>query len=244
MIDLHCHILPGMDDGAEDIHEAKAMLGLSCESGVCSMYLTPHYFPEENNIDFFLAKRKKAWEELDAVLAPRENCRIRLGAEVRYCEQLLALDLRKLTLGESDYLLLELPGGRYPAYLRQVIEALLGKGLIPILAHVERYIYFREEPELLKRLIDLGALAQVSVQALFDRRDKNFSMACMQHGLVQIAASDAHNITDRKPCMELLHKLPEELKRLHEAFSAAVWENELPPYIRATNVKKSALGYR
>lgn len=243
MIDLHCHILPNMDDGAKDVHEAKAMLALTCASGVGAMYLTPHYYPEKNNIGFFLAKRKKAREELNAVFAPRENCRIRLGAEVRYCEQLLALDLRKLTLGESDYLLLELPGGRYPAYLRQVIEELLGKGLIPILAHVERYIYFREEPELLKRLIDLGVLAQVSVQALFDRRDKNFSMACMRHGLAQIAASDAHNTTDRKPCMELLYKLPEELKQLHEAFSTAVWENELPPYIRATNVKKSAFGY-
>lgn len=244
MIDLHCHILPNMDDGAEDVHEAKAMLAMACASGVGAMYLTPHFYPEKKSVDIFLTERKRAWEELSAVLGPRENCQIRLGAEVRYCEQLLSLDLRKLTLGESDYLLLELPGGRCPAYLRQVVEELLGKGLIPILAHVERYTYFREEPVLLKRLVDLGALAQVSAQALFDRRDKNFSMTCMQHGLVQIAASDAHNLIDRKPCMELLDKFPEELKQLHQAFTTAVWENELPPYIRATNVKKSAFGYR
>lgn len=244
MIDLHCHVLPGIDDGAKDIHEAKAMLAMACASGVDAVYLTPHFDPEKKTVDTFLADREKAWGELSAVLDSRDNCQIRLGTEVRYCEHLLSLDLRKLTLGGSDYLLLELPGHRYPAYLTQVIEALLGKGLIPIFAHVERCTYFREEPELLKRLIDLGALAQISMQALFRRQDKNFSMACLRHGLAQLVASDAHNTTSRKPCMELLQTLPQEIRELHDAFTVAVWDNELPPYIRATAVSRTLFGYR
>lgn len=244
MIDLHCHILPEMDDGAKDVSEAKAMLAMQYASGVESLCLTPHFYPEKESIETFLAEREKTWETLCAVLAPQEKTQIRLGAEVRYCEQLLTLDLRDLTLGKSDYLLLELPGRRYPAYAVQIMEELLGKGITPVLAHVERYAYFREEPQLLKRLIDLGALAQVSAQALFDKRDRNFSMACLQHGLAQIVASDAHNETTRKPCMELLRKLPMELQQLHDAFTVAVWENELPPYIRATTVKKTFFGYR
>ena len=244
MIDLHCHILPGIDDGAEDISEAKAMLAMQQTSGVERLCLTPHFYPEDKSIETFLTERNRALEALCATLAPEEKAHIRLGAEVRYCEQLLSLDLRKLTLGDSVYLLLELPGLRYPTYAVQIMEELLDRGLIPILAHVERYTYFREEPELLKRLIDLGALALVSVQALFDKKDKNFSVACLQHGLAQIVASDAHNITTRKPCMELLRKLPQELLQLHEAFTVAVWENELPPYIRATTVKKTFFGYR
>lgn len=244
MIDLHCHILPGIDDGAKDVSEAKTMLAIQQASGVESLCLTPHFYPEDKSIETFLTERNRAWEALCAVLAPQEKEQIRLGAEVRYCEQLLSLDLRSLTLGQSDYLLLELPGRRYPAYAVQIIEELLGKGITPVLAHVERYAYFREEPELLKRLIDLGALAQVSAKTLFDKRDRNFSMACLQHGLVQIVASDAHNITTRKPCMELLRKLPMELQQLHDAFTVAVWENELPPYIRASTVKKTFFGYR
>lgn len=244
MIDLHCHILSGVDDGAKDISEAKSMLAMQQASGVESLCLTPHFYPEDKSIETFLTERESAWADLCAVLAPQEKKQIRLGAEVRYCEQLLSLDLRSLTLGQSDYLLLELPGCRYPAYAVQIMEELLGKGITPVLAHVERYAYFREEPELLKRLIDLGTLAQVSVQALFDKRDKNFSVACMQHGLAQIVASDAHNITTQKPCMALLRKLPQELQQLHDSVTVAVWENELPPYIRTTTVKKTIFGYR
>ena len=244
MTDLHCHILPGIDDGAENVSEAKAMLSMQRAAGVESLCLTPHFCPEDKQIAAFLSERESAWESLCAVLVPQEKEQLRLGAEVRYCEQLLSLDLRSLTLGQSDYLLLELPGCSYPAYAVQIMEELLGRGIIPVLAHVERYAYFREEPELLKRLIDLGVLAQVSAQTLFDKRDRNFSVACLKHGLAQIVASDAHNETTRKPCMELLRKLPQELQQLHTAFAAAVWENELPPYIRASTVKKTIFGYR
>lgn len=244
MIDLHCHLLHGIDDGAQDLQEAWMMLSMQHSSGVDGLFLTPHFYPEEKSIETFLAERDVAWEELRASLDPLEPVQLRLGAEVRYCEQLLMLDVRKLTLGDGDYLLLELPGRRYPAYLTRYIDELLGKGIIPILAHVERCAYFREDPRLLKRLIDLGALAQVSAQTLFDRQDKNFSIACLQHGLAQIVASDAHNSTDRKPCLEQLRKLPDELRRLHDSVTSAVWDNELPPYLRTTPIKKTLLGYR
>lgn len=244
MIDIHCHILPGIDDGAKDIRETKSMLAMQHASGVSGLYLTPHFYPENKSLDTFLRERERSWGSLCSMLASQEKTSLRLGAEVRYCEQLLSLDMRSLTLGESDYLLLELPGQRYPAYAVQVADELLGRGLIPILAHVERYTYFRKEPELLKRLTDLGVLSQVSAQALFDKRDRNFSVACLQHGLAQIVASDAHNETTRKPNMEILQKLPQELQQLHNTFTAAVWENELPPYMRATTVKNSIFGYR
>lgn len=244
MIDIHCHILPGIDDGAKDLREAGKMLSMQHSSGVDGLFLTPHFYPEEKSIATFLTERARAWDELRASLAPWETAQLRLGAEVRYSEQLLSLDLRKLTLGEGDYLLLELPGRRYPAYLTRIMEELMGMGLNPILAHAERCVYFREEPELLKQLADLGVLAQISAGALFDRRDKNFSVACLHHGLAQIVATDAHNTADRKPCMEIMRKLPDELRQLHGAVTAAVWDNELPPYIRATNVKKTFFGYR
>ncbi len=244
MIDLHCHILPGIDDGAQDVKEALAMAVLQRASNVDAMFLTPHFYPEEKSLDTFLAEREEAWRSLSAALPPQEHDRFRLGAEVRYCEQLLSLDLRKVTLGVSDYLLLELPGGRYPAYTVRLLEELLGQGLIPVLAHVERCAYFREEPGLLKRLVDLGALAQVSANALFDKRDRGFALSCLRHHLAQIVASDAHGAIDRKPCMELTLKLPEELQQLHAAFTEAIWENDLPPYVRATTPKKTFFGYR
>ncbi len=240
MIDIHCHILPGMDDGAADTAEAGEMLAMAQASGVDRLFLTPHFYPEQESEGDFLRRRAEALTRIGKY----ENVQLRLGAEVRYCRDLLSLDLRRLTLGESDYLLLELPGHRYPAYAVRIVEELLGNGLIPVLAHVERYAYFREDPALLKRLIDLGALAQVSALALTDRRDKKFAAACLQHYLAQTVASDAHNTTTRKPCMEMLKKLPQELQQLHNAFSEAMWANELPVYIRASHVKKTFFGYR
>lgn len=244
MIDLHCHILPGIDDGAKDVNEAKDILSMQRASGVQRFFMTPHFYPEEKTLNSFLTEREKACKKLCDMLVPQEKMQIRLGAEVRYCELLLSLNLQKLTLGESDYLLLELPNRRYPAYLTRFVEELLSRGLIPILAHVERYAYFREEPALLKSLVDLGVLAQVSAQALFDKRDKNFSIACLCHGLAQIVASDVHNFTDRKSCMAEIRKLPEELQQLHDAITSAVWENELPPYFCVTTLKKTFFGYR
>lgn len=241
MIDIHCHILPGVDDGAKDLSESRAMLAAQRACGVDRLFLTPHFYPEACTLDDFLTAREKAWAQLANL---EELPRIRPGAEVRYCRQLLELDLGKVTLGDSDYLLLELPGRHYPSFAVQIVEQLQGDGFIPILAHVERCAYFREDPELLKRLVDLGALAQVSAAALFDRKDKNFARACLEHNLAQIVASDAHNMTGRKPCMDALNRLPEEICQLHEVFSDAVWNNELTPYIRATAVKKTFLGYR
>lgn len=244
MIDIHSHILPGIDDGAGNVEESRAMLTLQLASGADRLFLTPHYHPEEIPLDVFLAEREKAWTELKAELDENRTLQARLGAEVRYCPELLSLDLRKVTLGSSDYLLLELPGRRYLAYTEQMMEELLGRGIVPILAHVERCTYFREKPELLKRLVELGVLAQVSAKALFDKRDKRFAISCLEHNLAQMIASDSHNTTDRRPCMELLNRLPEELRQLHETFSGAVWDNELPPYIRPSIVKKTIFGYR
>lgn len=243
MIDIHCHILPGIDDGAKDLHEAQKMLNFQRIADVNCMYLTPHFYPEEKKLEEFLAERETAWKELNQNAELLHGFQLRLGAEISYCQEMLTLDLKKLTLGESNYLLLEFPY-YYPAYTEQVMKKLLGQGFIPILAHVERYSYFRREPRLLKQLVDLGALAQVSAQALFNRRDRGFAMACLYNGLAQIVVSDAHNTTDRKPNMDVVYKLPEALKQLHDAFSTAVWKNEQPPYLQATIVKKTFFGYR
>ena len=242
MIDIHCHIIPGIDDGARNLSESLAMLDMQQVSGVKRVYLTPHFYPETKSMDAFLAERKKAWNGLSASLGKSQDLQIRLGAEISYSQELLSLDLKMLTLGESDYLLLEFPC-RYPAYAVQIMQRILDDGFIPILAHVERYSYFRQEPNLLKQLTDIGVLAQVSAKSLFDKRDKRFALACLNHNLAHIVASDAHNTVDRKPSMDLLSRLPEEIKQLHEMFSNAVWQNDLPPYIRATNVKRSFFNY-
>lgn len=244
MIDIHCHLLPGIDDGAPSADVSMAMLAMQRKLGVERMFLTPHFYPEDMAQEDFLAARAASWEAFSAGLEESDKDRIRLGAEVRYCPQLLRLDLQQLTLADTSYLLLELPSRQYPPYLVQSVEQLLGRGVLPILAHVERCLYFRKEPALLKRLVDLGALAQVSAASLFDRRDKNFAKACLDHQLVQMVASDAHDASRRPPNLDQCSRLGEDSRQLHEAVTEAVWDNELPNYFRPTLVKKTIFGYR
>ena len=106
--DLHTHILPGVDDGAKDLEKALEMLRMQKACGVERVALTPHFYPLREEFQSFLDKRQQAYEGLlpnwDAESMPD----LRLGAEVHYSPALAELDLRRLTIGQSDYLLLEL----------------------------------------------------------------------------------------------------------------------------------------
>ncbi len=244
MVDLHTHILPGIDDGARDLPEALSMLSMERAAGVNRIFLTPHFNPERTGPEAFLSAREQAWLQLTSAPEALKNMQFRLGAEVRFCPQLLDMDLKPFTLGGSDYVLLELAGQSCPPNLLQITGNFLQKGIVPVFAHVERYGFFRQDPMQLKHLIDLGALAQVSAGALFDRQDRQFSQACLRHNLAQIVASDAHRTSGRKPCMELLNRLPEDVQQFHHAFSEAVWEGEVAPYVHVSTPKNTFWGYR
>lgn len=244
MTDLHTHILPGIDDGAKNLEETRELLKLQKANGVERVVLTPHFYCERMDLGDFISKRDNAYhatlEILDAATMPQ----IKPGAEVRYSPALLGLDLTNLTLGASSYLLLELPGQHYPAHLDQVVMNLSMMGITPILAHLERYKYFRDQPELLFKLIQEGALGQVSVLSLFDKATKSFALACLRNSLAQIVASDAHNTTLRPPCMAKLKDVlePEFIDKT-ELFAQAVWSNEQTPFFQPSAVKKGIFGY-
>lgn len=244
MIDIHTHILPELDDGANSVEEARSMLMLQRQQGVDRIFLTPHFYPEEMALETFLHERGISWNRLVEELDPEALAGLRLGAEVHYSPNLLQLDVRRLTLGASDYLLLEFSHHRYPVYIEEVISELQEQGIIPILAHVERFPYFRREPQLLAKLMDLGCLGQVSAGALFHRRDNGFARACLEHDLAQIVASDAHNLTGRTPCMKEVSRLPDHLRDKIDVFSQVIWEDAVPPPVRPSQVRKGIWGYR
>lgn len=242
IIDVHTHILPGVDDGAVNGEVSLEMLRLEKQADVEKLYLTPHFYPRHQEFEEFLDNRATAWETLRALTAGMDVPEMRLGAEVHYSPDILEMDLRQMTLGDSDFLLLEMPHQLYPAYGEQVVSKLLEQGITPILAHVERFPYFRKDPGLLKRLIDLGALGQVSADALDLKMDKGFARACLSCGLAQLVGSDAHNTDSRPPCMEEVSKLPEQMIRQIEMFSQCLWENEVPPMVRTALPKKNFFG--
>ena len=115
MIDLHTHILPQIDDGSQSVPESVSLLREERRQGVDTVFLTPHFYAEENCPVSFLKKRYRAWRKLEPYLFPGLPT-VRLGAEVQYFEGICAVeDIRHLRIVGTDYLLLEMPFSMSPA---------------------------------------------------------------------------------------------------------------------------------
>ncbi len=235
MIDIHTHILPFVDDGAADIGQSKELLAAEAADGVDRLFLTPHFDCQEESVDEFIERRDRAFAMLRSELSEDTLPHLRLGAEVRYTPDLLDVDLHRLTLGGSIYLLLELPYTTYPTFIEQVVEKMVERQIVPILAHVERCFYFRRYPNLLKNLINRGALAQVSADVVMNKPKRSLAMSCLRHGLAQFVASDTHNMAERKPCLsKAMAVLTERKQEQLEQYAEAVWNDWDIPMIKAT----------
>ena len=243
--DIHTHILPSIDDGAQSLDTALELLRLQKRSGVERVMLTPHFYPQEEALADFLAKRKEAYTALMAKWEEDTMPQLQLGAEVHYSPALVEMELEQLTLGGGNYLLLELPANEIPAYADQVAAQILRRGITPILAHVERCAYLRRQPELLLRLVQAGALGQISAQALQNKNDRGFGASCIKNGLGHIVASDLHSKTRKDLCLgELAEGKYAELLEWTESFARAVWNDAPLPPFAVRPIKQSVFGYR
>lgn len=219
--DLHTHILPNMDDGAKNLEESLALLDMERQQGVATVVLTPHFYRERETVDAFLQRRQQSMDTLLEAL-PEGSPKLILGTEVAWFSSLAEEpELEKLCLGNTKYILLELPYAAWSKYLLdQVYQFASSSGLIPILAHVERYLPL-QRPGQLEALLSMGLPMQMSADALtrFFKRHKMVEL--LKRGQWYIG-SDCHNTDKRKPNMAaaaevLLKRLPGH--RAHEMLS-------------------------
>lgn len=200
LCDIHGHFLPGVDDGCKTTEEAITLLKNSYSQGVRRMFATPHYYPVES-VDEFLKRRDEAYARLsEALEGETEIPQICLGAEVAYHPGLgYAQNIDKLCLGTSRYLLLEMPVGRWNReIIRDVRNLCSSNGIIPIVAHVERY-WETSQRDLLNRLLEMDVLVQMNAEYLLDRRTQRRGRKLLKTGTVQLLGTDCHNNTDRAP---------------------------------------------
>ena len=205
MIDIHSHILPGLDDGAQDMEEALAMARMAQDDGVECIVATPHsleYPPNYRRQDICQlveqVSREISAQGLRLSLAP--------GIEAHISPDMLREleEERIFTLNGSRYMLVELPLLSYPHYTEEILFQLQIKRITPIIAHPERNCVIQEQPSTLYRLISRGMLAQVTAASLvgvFGRRVKEIAIAFLQHNLAHIIASDAHTLKSRSPVL-------------------------------------------
>ena len=227
MFDLHCHILPGMDDGARNAAVSRALLERERADGVKGVVFTPHFYAERESAERFL-RRREAAAQAAAPLCETVGMRWRVGAEVAYTPFLADMEPERFAFSGTPYLLLELPFLFEPPDVEGLIARLVSGGLTPILAHIERYSYIAEDPARLYRWVRSGALAQVNASWLLESRQ---SVRCVRQldrwGLVHLAASDTHSEHRRPPELAAgLGCLPDALADRLRRNAAAVFAGE------------------
>ncbi|MGX6962309.1 tyrosine-protein phosphatase [Vagococcus xieshaowenii] len=201
MIDLHCHILPGLDDGAQNVEDSLEMARKAVDSGITHILCTPHHNGKYRN---HKAAIMDAVADLQAIL-DEEQIPLTLfeGQEVRISGELIEEYEADLLLGTDvadHYLLIEFPTQDVPKYTEQLFFELLAKGITPVIVHPERNSVFIEDPNKLIPFIEMGILTQMTAPSyvgVFGKKIQKVSEQMLAHNLIHMMASDAHNLKTR-----------------------------------------------
>ena len=205
MIDLHCHMLPGIDDGAPDREVALAMARCAVADGIKTVACTPHIYPGlyDNDKDGI----GRAIEAFRQVLSEEGiELELTIGADTHLDPNLLGSIRagRIPTLAGSRYLLLEPPHHTVPPRFEESVFALRAAGIIPVITHPERLSWIEGNYPTFQRLVRGGAWMQITSGSLtgrFGRRPKYWGERMLDEGLVHILATDSHHIDRRPPLL-------------------------------------------
>ncbi len=232
MIDIHTHILPGIDDGAADWEHSIQMARAAAAEGITGIIATPHHYDGKYSND------KETVIELVAELNSRLSelaipLKIQSGQEIRIHSEFLSnwQSGKLLTMGESPYVLIEMPSSQIPKSMEQVVYELRLLGVRAVIAHPERNAEVVQNPDRLAELVELGAYAQVTTHSLlggFGRGIEKSAWTLCRRGLIHLVSSDAHHLEWRSFKMkEAYERIESELgpvwRRYFERNAQAIW---------------------
>lgn len=251
MFDIHCHMLPAVDDGADSLETACAMARAAAADGVRAVILTPHCSVPGARFYLLPEQILDRTAQFQAELFERD---IRLdvlpGAEVLATSDFPSLFARGeyLTLNRSRYFLVEFAFEEDPAFTLYIVETIASAGLIPVIAHPERYFFVYRVPDLLQDWRRLGALLQINKGSLSGRfgEDARYTATRLLTGRrASLIASDAHGVSRRTPILSHCQKAVEKLcgtaysKELFVRMPARILD-DLPPDFRKPPAKEEA----
>ena len=202
-IDLHSHVLPGIDDGAEDLEDSLAMAALAADDGTEVLAATPHV--RADHVGVVVAEIAERVAQVNAAIQERGIAlRVVPGGEVAILEALERPEeeLRAVTLGGGDTLLVETPHGPLPASFEQLLDAIRRRGFRVLLAHPELSPDFQRAPERLGAIADAGTLVQLTASSFTAPRKapwRRLAVTALEQEWVHVVASDAHSASWRRP---------------------------------------------
>ncbi|WP_438830035.1 tyrosine-protein phosphatase [Apilactobacillus timberlakei] len=235
MIDLHSHILPGVDDGSPDLKTSLKLAQIAVNQGIDKMLLTPHHMDGKyiNNKKSILAKTASFQSELNSHDIPLE---VRAGQEVHLNGNLLtAIEQDNVLFADEQhhYMMLELPHNEVPEYTNDMVFELQLKGITPVVVHPERNRGFQKSPDKLYELVDHGCLTQLTASSYlggFGKKVQKFTNDIIKAKLGFTFASDAHNLAGRnfkmKPAYDLLGKNDYKLSMKYQQNAQSIWNGK------------------
>ncbi len=199
MVDIHCHIVPGVDDGAVSLEMSLAMIEEAKRCGVTSILTTPHIRGREDE----LPRHQHHKEKFQRILDAKPDMDLHLGGEVRVTSEThTVVDRPEFTADEKlKYILLELEFEQVPLYFNQLLFEYRLRGITPIVAHPERNVGVIKNPLLALEFVRQGARLQLTTGSLIGELGETFqncALLLLECGLISFLASDAHNLTTRR----------------------------------------------
>lgn len=210
IVDIHTHILPGIDDGAHDIEESIRIINYLYNVGITDIVLTSHYVP--NTIySYNQLVRVKLLSTLKQKLN-NDNIHLYLGNEVYLSEEVIDL-LEKheiSTINDTKYMLVELPLTGCLNNFQSILCDLNAYGIIPIIAHPERYEFIQKDKKRIRELLEFNCLLQCNIDSLigkYGKRAKKIMKWLLKKDLVQFVATDTHSVNNKEEIIKAYNKL-------------------------------------
>ncbi len=222
MTDIHTHILPGIDDGSQNIETSVQMLAFAKEQGIDTIVATPHFNIEYESIEHFENKRARASEALkNAVKGTElEKIKLLLGAEVALTPGLSGKEsFKRLCIEGTNCILIELPMGDWTSWVYNEVYAVTAMSCIPILAHIERYTEIKANIKKINIFEEMDLCFQINSGSFFKLKYRKIINSLIKSGKTIVLGSDTHNMTTRKNDMGVA------VSKIEKKYGRHIFEN-------------------
>lgn len=199
--DFHSHVLPAIDDGSASLEESLALLEMEAAQGIRHVVATPHFYPRYDRPEEFFQRRDRAEAALRQALENRPDLpRLSVGAEVHFFRGISQSDvIDKLTIDATPYVMIEMPTENWTESMYRELEELSRyRGIIPIIAHVDRYISPFHTHGIPERLSQMPVVVQANANFFLDA-GKGLAFKMLRKGQIHLLGSDCHDLKDRPP---------------------------------------------
>ena len=202
LVDFHSHLLPNVDDGSKSLEESIALLRMEAEQGIRHVVATPHFYPQHDTPERFLRRRAEAEQRLREEMEKYTGLpEVHIGAEVYFFNGISKADaISALTIDDKRCILIEMPYAPWTDAMYHELEGIYTKrGLIPIVAHLDRYIGRFRTFGIPQRLRELPVYVQANADFFLERRTGAKALRMLKDETIHLLGSDCHNLTSRKP---------------------------------------------